>query len=244
MVKYPIGSRECRQCHKPSRVKVPIRKHNVEWICDNCGSVNPLFVDQVHVRVGAQFLAAAQDFIDSNDLDVAAVLLSTSVDASLSVGIAELMVWRAIEALQAPPDQKSIDCALRSLKSPKEKLKEFERLAGASLKTETNRLHAEGKIRTADLPAFAGLVGEMVRLNDQRNRLVHMGEPVDEGVISESIPAVRRAVFLLEAMYHAAFDLKRPALPRRRDLPNSVCSRRPPRGRRGKVKRQGAAARS
>ena len=213
MVKYPIGSRECRQCHKRNRVKVPIRKHDVEWTCDNCGSVNHLFVDQVRARVGAQFLAAARDCIESNELDIAAVLLTTAVDASLSVGIGELMIWRATEKLQAPPDQKTIDCTLRSLRDPKEKVREFERLAGASLKEEISRLHEEGKIRTADLQGFNQLVRDVVRLNDQRNHLVHMGEPVNEGVVRESVPAVQRAVFLLEAMYHAAFNLRRPALP-------------------------------
>ena len=213
MVKYPIGYRECRHCQKRNRVRVPIRRHHVEWTCNNCGSVNHLFVDQVRVRVGAQFLAAARDCIESNELDIAAVLLATAVDASLSVGIGDLMIWRATEKLQAPPDQKTIDCTLRSLKDPKKKVKEYERLAGASLKEEISRLHEEGKIRTADLQEFKRIVRDVDRLNDQRNRLVHMGEPVNEGVVRDSFAAVQRAVDLLEAMYHAAFNLKRPALP-------------------------------
>jgi hypothetical protein len=214
MVKYSLGtSFNCWQCRRASSVNAPMRRHSVEWTCKHCGAVNHVFVDQVRFRVGSQLLLAARDFIHEREFDLAAILLVASVDASLGVGIRELTIWRAIEACEAPPQQQDIDCKLRGWKYKKKKM-EFEKLAGATMESEIERLHANAKISTEDLPAYKRLVDDFEKLGEQRNRLLHMGEPVDEAIVQSSASAVARAVFLLEEMYHAAYDLRRPPLHR------------------------------
>jgi len=212
MVKYSLNrSYECRECHKESIVQARLGICMTEWVCDKCGALNHVFIDIVRFRVGSQLFRAGQDFIDANEFDLGAVLLEASVDASLGVGIRELMIRRAIESRKGPPCEDEIYCKLRRMNYDEKKAK-FEQLAGATMSSEIERLHREGKISGEELHGYETLIEDIKMLGLQRNHFVHMGESVDEEIVRKSVPAVKRAVFLLEAMYSAVYNLKRPSL--------------------------------
>jgi len=212
MVTYRLrGKYRCWQCRREESVRAKLREYHATWNCSNCGAANGVFIDQVRIPVGTQLFQAGCDLIKGNECDLAAVLLVAAVDASLGIGIRYLTNWRAIERAEAPPSQDEIDEELRCM-GYKDKRKKFEHLAGVTMRGEIQRLYKEGKIAQGELAKYNGLKKGIERLERERNGLVHMGEPVNDEVVRESVAAVKKTVYVLEEMYRSTYGMKRPLM--------------------------------
>jgi len=212
MIKFPLGTNFlCWNCEDTGEADALLHQPIAEWQCTNCGEKNFVFIDNIRLRIGEKLYRVAKGMIERKDCDLAIIFLISSVDASLGVGIRDLTIWRATENLEAPPDKKTIENKLKKM-GYKEKVKEFERLAGITLKDEICRLNREGNIPNEELNGYSKLVDDFKVLSEQRNRLIHLGDEIDNDVIKSKLQTIEKAIFLLATMYHAAFDLERPAL--------------------------------
>lgn len=208
MVKYSLGdSFACQRGGAARELVAGLREREVQWKCPECGLVNGITINTTQIRIGSRLLLAAKRSAESGDFDVAAILLTSAVDASLGAGVRDLTIWRAIEALEVPPSVDDLERSVARMRYS-QKLAEFERLAGASLKEGVLRLRESSAIGLEDLPLYGRLVEDLGPLSRERNRLVHMGMEVDSSIGRASVPVVERAVTPLESMFHSAFVLE------------------------------------
>ncbi|MFH1845299.1 MAG: hypothetical protein ABIF77_19115 [bacterium] len=174
--------------------------------------MNVVLIDTMAVRIGQRLLLAAQEAITSGDFEIGAVLLYSAVEASLSIGIGELTVWRATQERDLALTEDEIERKVRGLGSVRKKLEVFQQLAGTTLKDEALRLREMGEIPSKHLLAFVRLETEFQALASERHRFIHQGKEVDPEIIRLQAETVAKFVFLLDSMWHSTFDLSRPPL--------------------------------
>ena len=171
------------------------------WQCAKCGELNYVFVPSMEFRIGLRLILAGESFLHANDPSLAAVLLYSAVDVTINRGIIELSNWRKIEKLEAPPDLKTIKERVWETK-----LEKYEKLSGSTFDEEIGRLRKDQSyVKFLSGVSKDSLINEFRELAEQRHRVVHYGEDADEEIVRSSIPFVRRAVFVLEEMWEAAY---------------------------------------
>ncbi len=196
----------CQQCGTAYKPVANLNEEMVPWQCAKCGELNYVFVPSMEFRIGLRLILAGENFLHANDPSLAAVLLYSAVDVTINRGIIELSNWRKIENLEAPPDLKTI-----KERDWETKLEKYEKLSGSTFDEEIGRLRKDQSyVKFLSGVSKDSLINEFRELAEQRHRVVHYGEDADEEIVRSSIPFVRRAVFVLEEMWEAAF--KRPEL--------------------------------